>query len=407
MIIFWRQCRRILGSITYLAFVGILAVMYLTQFHADLQDDLTMAEKKVATDRYANRNPFAKPLSGEDDYGWYYNEVPEIVMQSATMSLLFEYDEGAYAAYPFGFYVTVRPGQTEQIQIAKILEEITGKKPQELMALFMAPQSSMEEPLPIQVTYADYQTKLAEVDRLLGGGSNYAPKWLAHFSRVPYTYEDRLQEFEGFVEGDRVTGAYARLFCDYLGITLGLFGVFLPVSMLMADKRRDRYKKMDSSFRKSAAVMINKFLAVNLMMLIPLLILAVVPTMQISAMAKSYDYSVDYAAFFKYILIWLLPLQLMVTATGFFFTTVTGTWIGIPIQFAASCYAVATGAVHMTDGVFGMNLILRFNVVGRREIYERAIPQLIVNRGFYLMLSMLLLLTTIYIFNRKIMCKRP
>ena len=56
------------------------------------------------------------------------------------------------------------------------------------------------------------------------------------------TYEQALLEYDNILYKDKVSGAYARLFCDYIGIILGLLPVFLPTYKIPQDRWQNLFR---------------------------------------------------------------------------------------------------------------------------------------------------------------------
>lgn len=86
------------------------------------------------------------------------------------------------------------------------------------------------------IEYDRFKELMDSADRCIGGGSSYSDLYLYRFGAVPKTYQDALDDYTAMAEKDKMTGAYARLFCDYMGIVLGLFPVFVAVAMGLKDK---------------------------------------------------------------------------------------------------------------------------------------------------------------------------
>lgn len=49
---------------------------------------------------------------------------------------------------------------------------------------------------------------------------------LTYFGMSEMNYEEALKEYNQTINQDKVTGGFARLFCDYMGLALGLYPVF-------------------------------------------------------------------------------------------------------------------------------------------------------------------------------------
>lgn len=71
---------------------------------------------------------------------------------------------------------------------------------------------------------------MGKVSRILGPGSSYTKDRIKDNGMVEKTYEDALAEYEDLMEKDGFTGGYARMFCDYMGIILGILPVFVTAT---------------------------------------------------------------------------------------------------------------------------------------------------------------------------------
>lgn len=397
MRLLFKECRRILGSLVYLLFVGVLVVFYITQFHQDMAWDTT-------DPREGFPSPFTVPVEGED-HGSRAAEVPEQVVPTAVMLLLEEYEAGVFAVYPAGFAKEIRPGQEVLDRIAGILREITGLSPAELAAIrtetfetmqaegrpliFGGPYGYPDYPVPVLVEYELFRRRMGEVDALLGGSSAYNPEELFQYGRVPITYEERLAEYEDFAYRDRVTGAYGRLFCDYIGIDIALFGAFVSVALLMSDRKSGAMESVYPRGKSSLAIASARYFAVVLMILAPVLALSLVPLAQLAAFAGGLGLAVDPLGFVKYILWWLLPTIMTVTGVGFVFTLLTDTPIGIAVQFLWGFLDFSSGM--LIGGEPGFGLAIRHNTAGRLAAVEGLAGAITANRLFYTALSLALL----------------
>jgi hypothetical protein len=240
---------------------------------------------------------------------------------------------------------------------------------------------------------------MEEVDDLLGGGSYYAPEGLASYGSVPLTYEEALAAYEDTVYQDRLTGAYGRLFCDYLGIVIALFGAFVPVAMLMADRRAGARELLYSRGKSSLAVISARYFAAVGMMLTPVLLLSLFPLAQLAMFAGEQGLAVDFFGFIRYILWWLLPSIMTVTAVGFVLTLLTDTPVAIAVQFLWSLLDVSGKA--LSGGEPGWGLTIRHNTVGDLAIIKELAGAITANRLFFVALSLGLLLLSILLFEQK------
>jgi hypothetical protein len=401
------ECRRVLRSLVYLLFVGVLVLVYFTQFQPDMDRDFADARQGLSS-------PLTKPQEG-GNYGYKQAEIPEQVMPAIVFSLQNEYAAGFFSTYPLAFYRETRPDEEVMARIREILTEITGLSQEELSALrieIIRQLQEEEKPLmyggasdytryniPTLVPYDVFRQRMAEVDTLLGGGSYYAPEGLANYGSVPLTYEEALAEYEDTVYQDRITGAYGRLFCDYLGIDIALFGAFVSVAMLMADRRAGARELVYSRGKNSLAVIGTRYFAAVGMMLLPVLLLSLFPLAQLAAFAGEQGLAASPLGFVTYILWWLLPSIMTVTAVGFVLTLLTDTPVAIAVQFLWSLLDVSGKA--LSGGEPGWGLAIRHNMVGSRAIIEELADAITANRLFFAAVSLGLLLLSAFLFELK------
>lgn len=171
---------------------------------------------------------------------------------------------------------------------------------------------------------------MKRADDLIGGGSYYSENNLLKFCYVAVTYEEALDSYNLIASEDKFTGAYARLFCDYVGIILSILPVFIAVASCMKDRRAKMdgliYSRKVSSFK----LIFSRYFAIIIAVILPTLILAYISN--ISVWGQYSGMSLDYFAPLKYTIGWLMPSVMISTAVGMFFTELTGTPIAIAIQ---------------------------------------------------------------------------
>lgn len=422
MTLFLKECKAITKSIIYFVFIGVMVLFYVSQLGNSVGDDISKAEgTSVYEDEYSQKNPFLKnpliePPKGAESYGYVSAEIPEQVMPNATAALVREYWSNQYVTYPVGFYKTVKLNESERAEIEKILTEITGKGADGLLNLVN--EQSMKnineqgyilgnaveygDVIPIIVDYELFKGKMARVDEMLGGGSYYAVGELAQYGSVPVTYEEKLAEYNEFIAEDKVTNAYARLFCDYLGIVVVLFSVFVPTAFFMRDRRAKANELIYSRRIGSSKLIAARYTALVVMMLLPVVLLSMVPLAQLMLYGGRNGISVDAFAFLKYIAAWLLPSLMTTTAVALLLTTLTDTPIAIVVQFLWSFLSILTGGAAALDGgKYGMNLIIRHNTVGNLRAVTDNLSQLVMNRVFYAVLALAFVGITIFIYEQK------
>ena len=137
------------------------------------------------------------------------------------------------------------------------------------------------------------------------------------------------------------------------------------------------------------------------MTILPILLLSLIPTVQLVIFAAQYDMSVDFLAFIKYMIAWLLPTILAITAVAYFFTTLTDTPIAILLQLVWSLFGFFTGANNIEGGRYGIEITIRHNSLGNLHLVQESLNALIVNRLSYTAISIVLIFVSVYLYSLK------
>lgn len=361
MLIF-KEMKKVVFSFTYILFLGVTLAFYITQFQSD------------------TGSPIKKPVEGRDDYGMTETDDPDIIMQQAIARLTNETDRNLYIAYPIGFYKEVTLNSKKQEKMKEILAEL------------------QEQYRKGQLSYDTFLEEMDKADKLIGGGSSYGSSFLlSNFGTVPAAYEDALKEYETFVSEDKVTGAYARLFCDYLGIVLGIMPVFVAASLTERDKKSGMEQLIYSRKISSQGLVVRRFLALVTVMAVPVLLLAVLATVHVAALYPGME--MRYAAIVNMAVVWLLPNILVSTGIGMAVTECYSSLLAIFVQGIWWIYSISTGK--LTGGIHKFTLVIRHNNLYKQQIFMRQTENFIFSRLFYLVLSLILVVITVWIYEKK------
>ena len=277
--LFGKEFKKVVTGLPYLIFVVALLTFFFTQFSTDFKR-------------------LEKPQPGQADYGTKYEEIPEILMPRAFDALLSEFSSNSYIAYPIGFYKNVRLNDTRQLKMAEIIAELSEDHLEQIAKLTDVKEENIQEylkslnpddsldtvqgkgnsilslsdvKLDKSIEYDRFKELMDSADRCIGGGSSYSDLYLYRFGAVPKTYQDALDDYTAMAEKDKMTGAYARLFCDYMGIVLGLFPVFVAVAMGLKDKSARVNELMYTRKASSFSIVITRYLAMVVSMMIPVI----------------------------------------------------------------------------------------------------------------------------------------
>lgn len=387
--LFAKECRQTVKSLIYWLTVIILTLFFFSQL-GDMQ--IT-----------------GKPAKGQEDYGVKYSDDSQVIMENTLGMLAEEYYGGKYSTYPIGFYKQVKPDKEENQRIGKILEETTGITDMKVIEDLMDEHYNTGEMImnPISVSpvkglsYDHFRKLMKEVDDILGGGSNYGDARIRMNAIEPRTYEDAMEEYNILVEKDHLTGGYARLFCDYMGIMLSILPVFLAVTRGLRDRRARMQELIAVRKASSAAIILSRYLAMLVMLMLPVLILSCFPLAECMRYASDAGISIDYLAFVKYSFGWLLPSVMTAASVGLVLTVFTDTALGILVQGIWWFVSIFISMPGMEGGMYGWSLVPRHNTEGNYSGFQEGFAQLAANRALYAGISVVLILVTIWIYSKK------
>lgn len=431
MSLFQKECAQIIKSVTYPLYVVLLVAFLMSQI-----GELKMMEE---------------PKPGQADYGWTKSKDQQQIMTDAVNTMALEWVQNHYTAYPFGFYKKVSISDGSQKVIGEIIEEVTGlaqevirEKVEKYLDDVSIPDEyglslgdgleagedgaftvggtdgeaedfgdlpagetpPAEELPPVEysnaglglvpspsLTYEKFGELMDQADKQIGGGSNYSEMFRENLI-VPATYEDALAEYQELVEKDQVTRAYARLFCDYAGIMLGILPVFVAVARGLKDRKHEMQDLIYSRSISTVRLIVTRTFAMLFLLLLPVLLYAGFLTVKFAGPGR------DLSAFLVYSLGWLMPTVLVSMAVGMFLTELTDTPIAIAAQGIWWMYSMFSG-LSMMDGGYGMNLMPRHNDTGGSDVFREYFGTFAFNRIFYVLLAIALIAGTAFIYDRK------
>lgn len=360
--LFVKELKKVICSVTFVLFLAILLSFYATQFSSEADSVLV------------------EPVEGRDNYGMTETDDPAVIIPAAIERLTQETETNSYVAYPVGFYKEVTLGDKKQ------------KKMKEILAALKEQYQKGE------LSYDMFLDYMEQADKLIGGGSHYSDRFLiSDFGYIPASYEDARREYEAFISDDRITGAYARLFCDYLGIVLGIMPVFVAASLTERDRKAQMEQLIYSRKVTSAGLVINRFLALIISMAVPVLLLSVMATIQIHGLYEGM--STDPVAIIVMAVIWLMPNILMATAVGMALTEAYSPLLAVFVQSIWWIFSISTGK--LTGAIHKFTFVLRHNNLMKRQAFVRQMDDFVFNRCFYVVAAVILLAVTVWIYEKK------
>ena len=397
--LFFKECKKVIFSLSFVIYCIVIFAFYFTQFQND------------------SRAPLEKPVPGSDNYGMIEKEVPEILMPAAIDSLVGEYLSDSFTAYPYGFYKNVRLKKRDKKRLAEIIYEVSGITQQELDSFedfdyggyyYMDENGSMvyykgnipEATIPEELTYEHFRELMKKADEIIGGGSKYSDTFIVgNFSYVPKTYEDALAEYEQFLTEDKITGAYARLFCDYMGIDLAIMPVFVAVALAGLDKKSRMEQLAYSRKISSAKLIFTRYFALVFVMLIPVIFTAINAHMMVKDLYPESE--LDSTAFFRYTVFWLIPNILTAAAVGMLITEIFSGLLAIFAQGAWWFSSVIAASGGLTGNIGKFTLVMRHNSLLKSDVFNAEWSNIIFNRIFFTIMSIIAVALTAFIYELK------
>lgn len=349
-----------------------------------------------------NPNKIVKPTMGQESYGTYPSSDMEVIKPRAVNSLISQYMDNRYTTYPYGFYKSVRLSDEKDEQIGKIISALTGESLEAVEKLKDNDVSTYPPGIEIRIDLSDeeFKTLMETADITIGKGSYYGDKYLVGtFGQTERDYEAALEEYNLIIEEDRISGAYARHFSDYVGIVLAMVPVFLAIGIWYLDKSSKSQDILYVREVKSKDIVWGRYLA--MVVSLSILILSMATYYNIKVIKHFGIENIDILAYYKYTIIWLIPTMMVPLAVGTLLTIATDSPIGIVVQLVWFFIDVNSKFESIQGGGYGMSLILRHNTVGNPSVYMNNINQILINRLIYVTIALVMVAFAERIYNNK------
>ena len=381
---FWnllkKEFKYIFKDITLYIFIVVVGLFYFTQF----------SPPKTTEDfKPIPPSELKEKLSSGIYKGYGYKDItdPKKEIREVYMNLYRDYEEGYILKERLLLNTQVNLDDNQKQYLKEAMEKIA---PEEYL-------NNNDEGL-IKVSYEEYLNIVRDLDKKLGGSTNYSDKKRLIGLSEPKTYEDAVKDYKDLLEKDKVTNAAAREFSDYMGITAGFFPVFLAAFILMKDKRSKMQELICSRNVSSYTYILSKYAALCVALLIPYLLFATHATVIFYNIGKFNNYDISILAFYKFTLWWIAPTIFFTTALGMLISVIFDNGIiAIPVQFILWINSIKT-----LGGDYSLSkFVIRFNTFGDYSNYIKWSSSIANNRIFYMIVSVVLILITSLIWSKK------
>lgn len=396
MFALWKkECKQTVKSLIYWLYVICLILFYTSQM-GNMRGSMLTA-----------------PKEGQESYRAYGRKdtaTEEEIMDYGLNCLVNGYYMESFSTYPVGYVKEVSLSGEEKEEIGEIIAEMTGESATglwEKIAEYMPTawdeeaKDSWKPAVRDGYSYEKFWEHMERVCEILGPGSEFTEEKLKSGARNTVDYEGAKQAYENLVTKDGYTGGYMRLFSDYMGVMLGILPIFLITSRILRDRRAEMQDLIFTRRASSAAIVTARYLAGICMAMLPVILISVMPMINCVLFAEKAGIKLDYLAFLKYDLGWLLPAVMAVTALGLLLTELTETPLAVLVQAIWWFLSLQAGVSGMGGGAYGWNLIPRHNSPVNYGSFAEGFRQLVYNRVFYALFAVLMVAASIGIYEAK------
>jgi len=358
------EIKQQMKSRIFYAFIIVLIIMMLTNYNAN--------------------NTRLKPLEKDGYYGYTSTTVDEDVLYRGYELLHMAYlDKQVIRYIPLGTFTDLSESQLEEL--GDFLEK-------------MAPNKD-----PFTVTRKDFQIDVTtmfkymeKLDEQVGGKTYFSDQ--EYFYSKKMTYEEAIEARHQIKEQDDYTRAYARLFSDYFGIDAAFFVLFVVAFSMYRDIRTGQRELYYTSNTTALSYIGGKFCGLLCSIMSVFLLFALLETLLFAIQAIQYGEHIDLLAFLWTSFVWLTPTVMFCIAFPLLIYTVTNRFsLTVISQFAFSSYMLYTTSLSDDYGI--TRLIIRFNQLAPYEVFEPFAHSILINRIFYVVLSLVILGLTGYIWS--------
>ena len=244
---------------------------------------------------------------------------------------------------------------------------------------------------------------MEEVNRMIGRNSYFS--WtmlkLYYFGNDMEEAPITERQHREFYEGDRVTGAFARYYCDSISLRVLFLPAFVIVDLMLRDKRRKMRGLTYPRTISSAKLICTRYAAAVCMTMLPILILPVKSLVVLMRYCGSIGVQADALAFIKYTLAWILPTVLLIMAISLVVTALLENYTAILL--AGLIWLVGNPTVDkLNGGNYGLfDLIIRHNTLKGYGRMMENIQMLALNRITISVIALALVGLAVFVYSKK------
>lgn len=442
--LFLMECKKTARGVLYWLYVLALFFVSIRQFDAAVEGELRGKDNPSSVFYTAPDGIYAGDSERLSDA-----EMQENMMAGAAARLLDSYRKNAYEYYPFGYVKTKTLSKEGQRVILSYLEELTGMSEEAINGtaeedgaedfqisgsgafVFEPGQGSMNESGQyviepgdwkyiqnnaditdvsqnpessfLKVSFGRFQEIMGEVDAMIGRNSYFSKEMLTLYYCGNDMEESPVteQQHKEFYEGDHVTGAFARYYCDNISLVILGLPALVMIELMMKDKNRKMQALVYQRTVSGRRLVCTRFAASVCMVMLPVLIFPIKSLVTLVRFCIEAGVQPDVLAFTKYALLWILPTVLLVMAIELFLTILTENYSGILIAGLLwlagrpSIGKIAGGNYDLFD------LIIRHNTLRGYGRMMENFRMLVLNRAVISSMAFLLVALSVVVYEAR------
>lgn len=255
----------------------------------------------------------------------------------------------------------------------------------------------------IQVSFERFKEIMEDVNRLIGRNSYFSWTMLTlyYFGNDMEDSPITERQHREFYEDDRVTGAFARYYCDSISLVVLFLPAFVIVDLMLRDKRRKMQGLTYPRTISSAKVICTRYAAAVCMTMLPILILPVKSLFVLMRYCGSIGVQADALAFVKYTLAWISPTVLLIMAISLLVTALLENYTAILL--AGLIWLIGKPTIDKLEGGnYGLfDLIIRHNTLKGYGRMMENIQMLTLNRIIISIAALALVGLAVLVYSKK------
>jgi ABC-type transport system involved in multi-copper enzyme maturation permease subunit len=393
MSLFLKECKAVLKSPVYLIYAAILCLFFFVMYIGEINNNKDYYSPPPDTDTSAWDMTLGGGMSTQGmahPYGMF-RRIPDgnndNTIKTGLYKLLSEYLPNNYRVSRLGGMKNISLSEAKQKQIYAILLDLCGADFTEAVTVqsmlaggrsfgditTYPALSSFISVASLDVNIDDFNRVFRKIGNIIGGQNDYqdpvgfASTKIADYEEALTAYNNEITD--KFFTQDGVSGGMARLFADRMGIVCLILAGMVSIFYLLRDKKS--WEVLSSKSISSVKLYATKYISLNAVLLLPVLILAMIATIHAGMIASEFSAArFDILAFFNVSVLWILPTIMFSTAFAMLITCLTD--IPVASVILAGIWFLQATMPPFT-GVYGLGkMLVRFNSELSLDLYRLA-----------------------------------